>query len=462
MNNIETRFFTITKSFKRILDAAMKKPVLALTILGLIVVAISIYIHDPATPIPLNNYGFKYTDIVQGVLSRIVSIDKCIRAEASISVSDWYHSKSLAMFCRGEKVVVLPYVDYKFEYPPLVALTWIASLTIARAIVKGDLTNIDVYSSFERIHYYVHAVILSISYIFVIIYSIKLLNRLGQKEKHKLILLCLSPSIILYLIYNWDIIAAMFVLLGILDFCNSRCTRSGIWLSLATLTKLYPAFLFLVFAYELFQRYLHTKNRDAMKNVVNFVLVYGLIALTPFIVLALSAPQGIIDFIRHHSEWYCENCIYQVFIQDIYSPYHKVLYYSILTVVVLIIMALRMDNPVSIARVSLAMLLFAISLSYIFSPQMLLILAPLAIIVLSGRDLLVYIIADIANFGILALFFLDSYIRSLLGLTPKFNPWTADSPVQWLAILRDTLLILLASYTVYGVYRHSHDKSSQL
>jgi len=79
-------------------------------------------------------------------------------------------------------------------------------------------------------------------------------------------------------------------------------------------------------------------------------------------------------------------------------------------------------------------------------------LNPLAILALDTKLLDIYILSDIANFGIIATFFKDLEIRrilgSFLGVEVKYSPWTIDSPVQWLAMIRNITLLIIWIYVL--------------
>ena len=76
-----------------------------------------------------------------------------------------------------------------------------------------------------------------------------------------------------------------------------------------------------------------------------------------------------------------------------------------------------------------------IVLNYVFTPQMMLMITPMAVLALSGPALIAYSIADAANSLIIVSFFRD-LVNS--------NPWTLEGLTQKIALLRNiTLLVLL-------------------
>ena len=81
-----------------------------------------------------------------------------------------------------------------------------------------------------------------------------------------------------------------------------------------------------------------------MKYIIGFVST----GVLPFIILYIIAPRGFLDFINHHASWYCENCLYLPIINDIWSPLHRILYFSIAGFLVLVLtrMLLKGGNSV--------------------------------------------------------------------------------------------------------------------
>ncbi|MEM4786272.1 MAG: hypothetical protein QXW87_05450, partial [Desulfurococcaceae archaeon] len=94
------------------------------------------------------------------------------------------------------------------------------------------------------------------------------------------------------------------------------------------------------------------------------------------------------------------------------------------------------------------LLVVTIALNYVFTPQMILIITPLALIILEKRKLILYSIADSLNALIIILFFEDFKIREFLNkigfpIPIEFNPWSISSIVQWIAVIRIMILLII-------------------
>jgi hypothetical protein len=89
-----------------------------LTLFGLGGAACGFPQHVPSLPPFLGNWGFKYSDIVS------VAYDILERPER------WFdHGKYLDS--TAHRGCYLPYVDYHFEYPPLMGLLWAFSTCLS-------------------------------------------------------------------------------------------------------------------------------------------------------------------------------------------------------------------------------------------------------------------------------------------------------------------------------------------
>ncbi|MEM2511816.1 MAG: hypothetical protein QXX61_01640, partial [Ignisphaera sp.] len=96
--------------------------------LALFVSATSFYLHMPEKPALLSNPGFSYSDIVYGLYNpiflNIVSSNGLINNAA---ISEKWFNKEVALKLVRSRLCPIPYKDYKFEYPPIVAVFWYAS-----------------------------------------------------------------------------------------------------------------------------------------------------------------------------------------------------------------------------------------------------------------------------------------------------------------------------------------------
>lgn len=402
--------------------------------LAIIVLLISAYIHAPNTPIPFSLFGLKYTDLVHGVFNpRFHSTDA------------WLDTSPLRSLASLEYACPLPYVHYKFEYPPLVGALWALSTCggLKLAMSWGPPNYLELVKSAALAHYLIQVLYLSAFFILTIL----VLRRLGASRERVMLWIAL-PSTILYLIYNWDIIASSLALLGLYAFYKRRFFASGLLMGLSVSAKLLTIGLASWLALELYVRGLRKWGN-------RYLVGLALTAALPTIALFAVSPLGFAEYVSHHAGWYCENCLYMLLIRDIWSPLHRYLYASLLALMGLALLICRLRaRDIRLSDYLVPALYAPVILNYVFSPQMALLLSPFSIYLLRRKALLAaYVVADTMNALIIVVFFEDERIRKLLGLPGGFNPWTLDSPVQWIAAIRNILLLAIMAYFMLSLLR---------
>lgn len=419
-----------------------RRDVCTIIFVSLIVGTLSAYMHLPQVSLPVGNPGLKYNDIVYGVFYP--------RFLGSPNSRYWYNVEPIYSISRGEKVCPLPYVDYMFEYPPLIALLWYISTCISIKISPygsdpGEFDPTTFFIDVAKIHYIISVIplITSLLVTSLLIYSVK--------SVEAAIIWLLLPSTILYSTYNWDIICASLALASLLMFQKRRYLISGLLLGLSIATKIMTASIaYVLFVYLLLNLLGGKRGRELLSFLSSLFLTGAL----PYIIVLITAPRGFWDFISHHSSWYCENCLYLILVHNVFDPAHRllaILATSLLAVVLAIAVyyGTSRNSRVEICELSTYSIIGAVALNYVFSPQMILLISPFVIAFLSSRlSLMMYAIADIASFSIMFFFFLDEDLRAFLNsigipLEVKFNPWGIDSPVQWIATVRNILLLVV-------------------
>lgn len=96
---------------------------------------ISFLFHAPFTQSPLGLWGFKYNDVVYGVFSPRFSTDLMNNKEKLVRY--WLRPESFEELVSGTNLCPVPYVDYKFEYPPLVGFFWFLTTCVSFSISGG-------------------------------------------------------------------------------------------------------------------------------------------------------------------------------------------------------------------------------------------------------------------------------------------------------------------------------------
>jgi hypothetical protein len=418
--------------------------------------------HKPREVSILNNPGLSYSDIVYGLYNPIfVDIVTPNGLPNYQKINEKWFREDVAMKLMTTRICPIPYLDYKFEYPPIVGALWFVSTCISFTLTfSPTYSSVEYYLLVKKagdVHYYIQSFFISASLIISIIYMYKLSKTLN-KSWSRVALFAVLPSTILYLIYNWDMITAMFILMSIYYLYNKKFFLSGLLLGLSISTKLLPLILAIVIIYDLIQKtfinkeYVHTLSRFALGIVVGLI---------PYIIMIAISYNGFTYLIQHHAQWYCENCLYLLITKDVWNPYNRVLsmLFIFLALIITMTIDVQYDEMFCLCTISLISLVISTALNYVFSPQMMLMLTSIAVLILNLKQLLFLIVADLANFGIMALFFKDAEARSWLierlGVRVRItqNPWDIDSPVQMLATIRNVILILLMVDLIYTLLK---------
>jgi len=411
---------------------------------------LSTYVHSPSTPVPLGNWGLKYNDIVYGVFyPRFL--------EVSYSGGRyWYSPVPLGDLARGEAPCPAPYVDYFLEYPPVVGALWYASTCVALTLAsRGDGAGYaELISAVAEVHFLVNAVVLVTSMILTSILIYKALEGSpGLRGFDRALLYLALPSVILYTTYNWDSLCSLLALSSLVALSKGRgrwrFLVAGLLLGLSVATKLLTASIALVLLVHLVKLRRSGYGRSCAHFLAGLLAGGGI----PYLVLLVASPRALLDFLGYHSTWYCENCIYSTVIHDIFSPLHRFIAAgTVLAFTVAVALATprrRLEEaPERVYGAALCAVGGAVVLNYVSTPQMLLLVTPLALVALSGADLTLYVLSDALNALIMVAFFSDASIREVLSslglpVEVRFSPWTPDSPIQWLAYARSALLIVI-------------------
>lgn len=394
----------------------------------------------------MGNFGFKYNDIIYGVLNpRFQPGYRGVR-------DYWYRYEVYEALLRGERRNPIPYVDYFLEYPPFVGLIYYVSTYIGLESI-GDCSLTTCYNEFVKVNYYVHSFILILFHVLtsiIIAYMLKSLNL----NPVLTLLYVYSPSTFIYLIYNWDIVCVFFVSLGLYLFIKRKHVLSALSFSASILTKIIPvlfvALILLVNAISYFKK--RIPREQFLEITVKFVLVTVLTVLLPYLTLLIVNPRSVIDFIQHLRYWYCENCIYQLFERNIFSETNRVLSVFSITLGLLIIGSINFgkafNDPLLIIKKCFQIHAWYVVFGYVSSPQMFLLISPLSTLVLKRSEKKLFIKADVLNAMGILFFFKDHELRVCLrnlgfDVKVEFNPWTLPSLAQIVWVTRSLILLII-------------------
>ena len=422
-----------------------KRVVVAVTIASL---ALSFLLHLPTDAVTtLTGYtppppiGSVYSDIIAGVYGPIFEDPSLCPSATS---DRWIDRAALQDLCRGVPRFYLPYRDYVLEYPPLVGALWALSTNLGFAAAgfrAGPEAPAEARAVAKLVHYAVQSAAIGAAALVLMRELWRVSEKAGLSRLY--VILPLLPSFVVYAIYNWDLLAAALAVLSLRLLLEERYLAAGVSMGLAVSAKLMPVAAGLVIGYELLQELLKGRRGRFAPYLLGLVL-----GLLPYLALATGAPTGFRRFIEHHAAWYCENCVMLLLFWDPMAPGARAA--SILAVLVALILVTLLPPSRAwprwpVDKAFLATSLF-IALNYVFTPQMLLMIAPLALLVLKGRRFWYYVAVDVLNALIILLWFHDSELRSalaFLGIPQGYNPWGIDSPIQMIAAVRNLLLLYL-------------------
>lgn len=452
----------------------MRRELLVITVAVIVSIA-SILLHVPTTPAPLG-LGITYSDInavfymvMQDAVNyvnygepRIVNVTVTINGQthnistaSGWNLSRWFSPEQASRFTETRTCPV-PYLDYGFEYPPLVGLLWYASTCLAftRNLPENynASTLVALYNDLSITHYAVHAVVLASALVASAYLLYNILLKLNPDEAFKrTMMFILLPSTLVYTVYNWDILAVLFTLMSILFLLRAQEDEvksprwmflSGLAVGLASSAKLLPVVSAVVVLAWLVKRILHREPR-ARTALLSYI-AGGAIGVSPLLVLFVFFNHGFTWMLNYISSWQCENCIYNMFTHNVYSPLNR---YASMAMVILatsvasIMVAKGRLSLVSGVAVSAAS---AAVFNYIYTPQMILLVNPMLLILLPKSLLPVIALADVSNTMIIAFFFnreiLVNAISELgLKIREPANPFETSSIIQVFANIRNIL-----------------------
>ncbi len=389
---------------------------------------LSFYLHTPTKESVL-----RYTDIVYGVF---------IPRFLTQSHEYWMDNTSLILFTEGKKVCPLPYIDYMFEYPPVVGFLWALTTCIGFHVAREN-GHIDVWKA-AQVHYIAQSLVILFFFVLTGIVSYKIAGRLSLDEK-RVFLFALLPSTVMYLVYNWDIVAVALALSALYMYTRKAGFLAGTLLGLSISTKI----LTLGVGGWIIAEYITRREyRSALRFLAGIIL-----GLTPFLVLFLVSPVGFKDFISYHAGWYCENCLYLPLLHDLWSSTPRILYPILVLATYSLLVASYVSRHISststrlhaLFTLQLAFVLF----NYVFTPQMLILVSPFAVLALEGFWLILYIVVDALNAIITPLFIAE--------LEDEGSPWFWGSQTQYVVALRNIILLVLFIYCITWNIRGKRD-----
>ncbi len=345
-----------------------------------------------------------------------------------------YLKSSISSFGSTEKYLMSnPYFDYPFAYPPLIGFLWL----VLTRLTYFCFLMAHIRLSPELIYSIFYIMYSLFSFIFLLIYFYFIDKTVDTKSK---IFLFVMPSLLIYVIYGWAMLWLVLLMLLIYFLREKYYFLSGLALGLMIATNPYSAVLAPLLIYSIYY-----ERRDQMRRFIGGVFI----PLLSYTSLFLN-DKSLTLFLERYFPASCLNCSFLILTSKISPDYIMPLSYIVTMFFVFLILGLNVESSCCRGLGELgAKVLLVITSSILFSisylPQYGLIVA--SSLLLLARELRVKIfilLSDVLNASIILLWFHDLYLRkvlSFLDLGLVFNPWSLNSPVQWIVQIRNIIQI---------------------
>ncbi|MEM2083012.1 MAG: glycosyltransferase family 87 protein [Nitrososphaerota archaeon] len=314
-----------------------------------------------------------------------------------------YYSDIVSIWYREEiRSGGVPYFQVKFEYPQLAGL-----ITYISVILGKDLSKYYILMS-------IHLLFFTIGSVFLTYKIIKLKNyEMNRIYRYFL----LTPSMLIFLFYNYDILVVFFILLAIFFYFKEKFSLAGLSIGFGIISKLVPILLIPIFLLEI----------KGFRKKLSFLIPAIII---PFIANLLPAIYNYpvwFEMYKHHMEWGLENS-WLVFLFVNPSSWNTA---KLLSELLLIYGAFKVYiwREENIIEKCFAMLSVFLLTNYVYTPQMNLFLLPF--FVFSDKNFYLFYPFELFNACIILFWF----------ITP--NPTQAFSTTQYFATTRSILLFII-------------------
>jgi len=318
----------------------------------------------------------------------------------------------------GGACLTIPYVSSFIEYPIIVS-EFIYVMGALAAHVQGNLLA----------NYYLLSVtFLAIPTFLLLREVLKIAEILGTEERRVMTYLVATPSFAFMVLLSWYSIGVYFAMFGVRKFLQGRYETSGVLFGLSAAANLITAApaLGLVLAAR------HWRDRSGF--MLTAALAYGAINL-PFVGLN---PSLWLSFWSFHSNWYIEGSWMLAFLSS-FSPLRHYIFPVLLLLLFAAIAAVTLRkeqrDPLTLSWLATFAVLFS---TYVFTPQMNLIILPFFALVPIAKRYWEFLAFDVINTLFIVLGF--SQILLPFGITYHFDVSSYLAPVRWLAIIRSIWL----------------------
>ncbi len=363
------------------------------------------------------------------ILSALLVIIAFNMWEHSPNIVPSHYSDVTSVYWRegiGEGEHLIPYLQFSFEYPMLVGI-FVYLCSFSRVFISDSSTAIAYYT-------FAMQCILAVFTIgtVVTLYKICCMMRVDKGRIWKYLLI--TPSFLMFTVYNWDIIAIFFSILSIYFYLKKDSVKSAISLGLGISAKLYPAVLLPVYLLE---------EKTWKSRLQFFVLSLGVLFVLnlPFMILSYNTWFGTW---AHHMAWGIENS-WLIYFFDQMSPTAHYVGFAVFLYLIykgLIETSKKKYGSVSERVIERSWLMSIAWLlgSYVVTPQMALMLLPFFVLIPLIPLPLVYL-ADTLNALIIVFWFNE--------MGAGRNPLGADNFIQAISLARQLLWLSFFAYCLY-------------
>jgi len=307
-----------------------------------------------------------------------------------------------------------PYLKVGFEYPPL----------------AGLITYVSALGREMTVYYTIFSLIIFIFYLILIELVLRASSERGVGTEYVLVFLALSPSMVLYSIYNFDLIFASLLFAAIYAFTKKRLDLSAAIFSMAALVKLVNL---LILPFVL----MHID--DWRKRIRYSAISLGIFGAVN-IALWIANPNFIQETYVYHAEWGLENAWFIALFPD-RSTWNTAKLFSAFLMGYSFLKIYLCDIEDVYMRVFAALTAYLLS-TYVFTPQMALWILPFLAVL--GRMPVPYFFFELSNSAIILTWFETS------------TPTEFGSLPQNFAIVRAIFLFLIL-LDIYFSYRKRAD-----
>jgi hypothetical protein len=315
----------------------------------------------------------------------------------------------------GGTCLTIPYVNGFVEYPIVVSEFIYAMGAIAEIFPGTMLTN----------YYYLTAAFLAIPTFLLVGETLKIAEMRGYSDRRVLAYLIVTPTFLFMVLLNWYVIGVYFAIFGLRKFLQGDCKMSGILFGLSAASNL-------VTAAPAMGLFLAAKGgRDRAVFLVSAFACYGAINL-PFVVVN---PSLWLSFWQFHANWYIEGSWMLAFL-PIFSPLRHYIFPALLLSLYAIITWISLKktkDAVTLSWLSTFAFLFS---TYVFTPQMNLMLLPFFATTRIVRRYWEFLAFDAIN----SVFLVTGYPQTLFIFGIHFDLLSYLPPIIWFAIARSIWL----------------------